>query len=468
MIDKIKKYILGNIINIVIGIITIPITVRLLSPEQYGKATFYETILNLISLFSFLGIDQGFMRYYYEEKEECRGNLFLKCLLLTLCSFFVIYLLIGIFFRERIIFNNEVYYLLFFGCLSYIVNRFVILVIRMKQHMQLYSVIIIINQILKFILILILYNKYGNNYQIIIFSIIFTNFISILLGMYFERESWKSSQKMKVGINEIVEYSFPMCFSVLAMWVFQSSDKIMLKYFSTDYQLGIYSASFKLVAILNLIQQAFTTFWIPFAYEKHSKDKENLKFFKNFFENIQILIFIGIMLVFFTKDIIVYFLGENYIETKKVFPFLIFIPTMYILSEITVLGLIFKKKSKVNMGLTVGVSILNILLNFIFINKIGARGAAISSGLTYIAFFYLRTFFSYKISKLKFSLKKVNFGVIITIIYALELTFYDRTDLNLFIGILGSVILIQISKKNLKKMGIKGYLYYKKLKKISS
>lgn len=459
MINKIKNFILGNMINIIIGIVTIPITTRLLSPEQYGIASFYETIITLFSLVSFLGIDQGFMRYYYEEKEYQRGDLLKKCIRFTGLIFLILIFISVILKKMKYVsINNDIYFLIILGSFIYILNRFTIIVIRMKQNIKFYSILITLNQVFKFLLIIIIYKKYGNDYKVIIYSSILASFITFFLGRYFEKESWKVYDKMKTEMKEIIKYSFPLCFNVLAIWIFQSSDKIMLKYLSNTYQLGIYSASFKIISILSLIQQGFTTFWTPIAYEKYTQDKNNLTFFNKIFNNIQILIFLGIILIFLIKDIIIYFLGTKYLEVNRVFPFLVFIPTMYLLSEITVLGLSFKKKSKLNMSLTIIVSLINIILNFLFIPNLGAIGAAISSGITYILFFVLRTFFSLKVLNFNFDLKKVYLGIILSVFYASELVFYDDNYINFLTGIIIIIILgvsyFKILKENFESIRV--------------
>lgn len=62
----------------------------------------------------------------------------------------------------------------------------------------------------------------------------------------------------------------------------------MIQNYSTSYQVGIYSVSFKIIALINTIQQGFTIFWTPVAYEKYSKNPENLKFFENIFDYVAI------------------------------------------------------------------------------------------------------------------------------------------------------------------------------------
>lgn len=151
------------------------------------------------------------------------------------------------------------------------------------------------------------------------------------------------------------------------------------------------------------------------------------------------MIGVGVLL---SKDIIVLFLGNKYIDSMNIFPMLIFIPIMYTLSEVTVVGLVFRKKTTIIMFLTFIVTLFNGIGNFFLIPKFGAKGAAISTGITYILFFILRTYFSIKFINFKFNLKRAYFTIILIILYSLYLTFTNKIYYIVVLGLLLEFVIV--------------------------
>ena len=125
---------------------------------------------------------------------------------------------------------------------------------------------------------------------------------------------------------------------------------------------------------------------------------------------------------------------------------------MYLLSEITVVGIYFKKKTKYLFYISLIVSTFNFLGNIVLVPKLGARGAAISTGLAYILFFSLKTFFSNKLINYSFNLKKIYLIIFLIFIYALSLTFYDNFYYTISIGILLEMIILLIYLPVLKEI----------------
>ncbi|MEH7746154.1 polysaccharide biosynthesis C-terminal domain-containing protein [Neobacillus drentensis] len=95
------------------------------------------------------------------------------------------------------------------------------------------------------------------------------------------------------------------------------------------------------------------------------------------------------------------------------------------MSETTVSGLVFLKKSKLQVVVAVGACITNIIGNTLLVPKFGSQGAAISTGLSYIVFFTLRTVLSNKFFYVNYRLKAFYLMTAVTAIYALYNTFID-------------------------------------------
>jgi len=329
----------------------------------------------------------------------------------------------------------------------------------MQQKGKLFSFFNILLKVSEFLFILILYKIYKNSYKILILASLFSFILTSLLSIFFERKIWTFSGKEKITKKELLKYSFPLVLTMGLTWLFASADKLTIKYFSDLNQVGLYSSSFKIVSIISVIQSGFTTFWTPIVYEHYSKNPEDTLFYKKANDYLSIIFFsMGLGILIF-RDLIVFLLGDKYYLSKFIIPMLIFIPVMYLISETTVMGISFKKKSKYFLYISIVVSITNILGNIILVPFLGAKGAAISTGISYILFFALRTYFSNKLINFNFNLKRIYFIIILILGYALFLTFYDNIFFNIGIGILLQIIIIVAYFPILKE------LYFKYIKK---
>ena len=68
-----------------IGFIAVPIGTRLFPQELLGQLNILLSIASILSIVALAGIDQGYIRYFFEEKEsEGRKELLRCCLSLSL------------------------------------------------------------------------------------------------------------------------------------------------------------------------------------------------------------------------------------------------------------------------------------------------------------------------------------------------------------------------------------------------
>ena len=460
LIKKFLSFSIGGYINIFIGLLTIPITTRLLSPEQYGISSLITTITSFMFVICCLGTEQGFVRFFYDEKEQNRGKLLYNCLYypfyISVMIFFLIYI-----FRERISlfflgYNEKYFWLIFmWSILLRSLNNYSSLVIRMQQKGKVYSFCNVLLKVTEFLFILFLYKKYGDNYKTLVIAILLSLCIVTLFSIAIERKFWLFGGDSKISKKEILEFSIPLTLTMALNWVFASSDKIVIKSLSNITELGLYSGAFKIISLLSVLQTGFTTFWTPVVYEHYSKNPEDREFYKKANDYLSLVFFlIGIGLLMF-RNIIILLLGDKYREAVYIMPMLIFIPIMYLLSETTHMGIGFKKKTKYYFYISIIVSITNLIGNIILVPYLGAKGAAISTGLSYIIFFSCRTYFSNKLINFNFDLKRLYLIIILNLCYALILSFVNFWKIDILLGSIIGLVTIFLYKEEIIELNLK-------------
>ena len=458
LLKKFLSFSIGGYIALAIGFFITPIITRMISPEQYGVYSIFTVAINMCILICGLGLDQGFVRHFYEENENKRDRLLYSCikipiLLTILISFFIIFFRkkVSLFLFEEYSFEMIIIFILMIF-LS-LINRFSILIVRMNQKAKLFSLFQILTQVLNFIFIILFFKNYGNNYKTLVVAGIMSLFLVTIISIVTERKNWTYNKEMgKCSSKELIKYSFPLSITMALNWVFSSGDKIVIKYFSTLTELGLYAAAFKIVALLNIIQTGFTTFWTPVAYEKYEKNKEEKIFFEKIHEYMSFFMFLVAVILLMGKDLLIMILGPKYALASDIMPMLTLMPIMYTISETTVLGINFYKKTKYHLYISISVVILNVIGNLILVPKLGAKGAAISTGIVYIVFFTLRTYFSLKFIKFNFNLKRFYLIVFMLVIFAIYLSFYNNIVVIFKIGITIISLIIFLYRKMIKDL----------------
>jgi len=453
LFKKFLTYFYGSGVGLIIGLITTIISTRILTPEDFGKASMFTLALNVLMIFIIFGTDQAFVRFFYEEEQGLRGKLLFNTMKIPFIIL-VIVLIVLMIFREKIMLflfdetNSMVFFILIISIIFQVIYRFAMLVIRMQQKGHLFSLMEISNKSLNLILLLVLFYSIGGNFEILIYStgisLIILSVISILLEKSFWNPFKGKVMSVKHSQKDIFQFSYPLVLTTLITWLFQAFDKIAIRQWSDFEELGLYSAAFRIVALLNVVQITFTTFWSPVCYEHYEKYPDDKEFFSRTSRIIGLVMFTVAIITILFKDVIVFLLGPEFREAAIIMPFLIFMPMMYTISETTVVGLNFSKKTKWHIVIAGAACLANIVGNILLVPIYGAAGAAVSTGLSYILFFILRTHISQKYYYVDYNLKKVYFLIICLSMFALQnmiwsqhlLTYLTGVFLLLLVGIL--------------------------------
>lgn len=124
---------------------------------------------------------------------------------------------------------------------------------------------------------------------------------------------------------------------------------------------------------------------------------------------------------------------------------------MMTVSETTNLGIVFLKKSRLNIYVSIIALFGALLLNSILVPTYGAVGAAIATGTAYILFFLARTYFSMRIWE-GFSVKR--HMMLTGLLYLLPI--YSLTVKNIWLErgmiLVGFVLLFHFYRNELKQI----------------
>lgn len=396
-LKRLMGFSVGPVFGAIISIIQIPILTTLLTEAEYGISILFSTLIVNIPNFIYIGLDQSYTREYHQVKDK--RNLMQQAALLPMIAGMILFI-IAIIFAQPIsvwLFDSSDYqYIVWLSgiwVLATVLERFFLLTIRMEEKALEYSKYTLLLKVNVFIVSIGLVLLGMRDFRVVVFGLIFGQ----LLGDVFLFWRFRSFFNLKAFVfdPELVKtmllFGMPLMVSASLTSVLNSVDATMLKNYSSYSQIGIYGGAMKIVTVIGILKTAFTSFWVPTAYRWYEEKKE-MKHFKFISDALLFLLtglFFGLLLF---RPFVMLFVG--YDESKYLLGLLSFPHIMYALSETTTLGIVFSRKSYLNIFVSLASLIPSVLINFWLTPEFGAKGAAFASCGAYIIFYLARTYFS--------------------------------------------------------------------------
>lgn len=445
MLKSFLKFSFGSWGSAVISFLTVPIITLLIAPEQFGKAAMFTLAFNILAQIVLFGTDQSFMRFFYEYEEAKRPALLWNSLLPSIAVWGIVSIALFLCWKwiSNWLISDEQFLIvgLLSACLLIsLFNRYATLVVRMQKKGILFSLLQIAGSIITAITIVAYSKMVDATFYAIVFGSISSLLIVAITAILKENKYWFSRLSIsKAQTKAVLWYGLPFLPALSMAMIFQGMDRVFIREFVGFQGLGIYAIAFKIAAVLSILQAGFSMFWIPVAYEHYEKDPNDKTLYEKMFKYMSfVLVFCGLGLIA-VKDIIVLILDSAYFEAATIMPFLIFMPIMFTLSEITYLGINFTKKTYWHMVIFALLLLLCPLFYFIFVPWFGVKGAALAVALSYICYFVLRTIISTRLYPVNFRLAKTSLAIFLLFFVAGINTFFDKT-----IGIGSAVLAIVI------------------------
>lgn len=398
-IKRLFGFSIGPIVNAIIGFLSVPITTWFLFPEELGKAAMYNTAVMIISSVIFLGLTNSFSREY--KSVENKSQLLFNSIIAPLGLSLTFSILVLIFHKKVsiLLFNEDVILPIVLLAISLpfrIINSFSSTVIRMEERAKLFSIHRILEKVTSFTVLVLVFVFIKKSYYAVLLASISSIVIVSVSQILFMKKIWIGVFRSSLDIFQIkglLKFGLPFVPAAALSWLFNSIDKIALREFADFNEIGIYSGAFKVVALLNIIKSSFSSFWNPTSYRWFNNNERIDKYQKVSDSLMSLLVTISAAVII-SRNIIFMLLSEKYLPSASVFPFLMFIPVLHTVSTTTSMGTQFMRKTHYQIYAFLVASIANVFGNYILVPRYGAIGAGISTCLSYIIFFNVRSFFS--------------------------------------------------------------------------
>lgn len=388
---------IGEIVsNILLYITTIVIT-RTVGPAIFGIFNLANTITNMTQIFSNAGLGQGLLRFvaFYKGRADIprlkgaiifatRACLFLS-LLFGVVMFYLSDLIAVRFFR-----NPDVGFAIKILMISLPFLTLGDLWLRSIQSLQIIKYQVYtqkiyqpIAKLISLVVLFLLGLKLG--------GILAASIISVLVGFsfafYYLLKVFPIHKKFPVPIyekKEIINFSLALSLTQFLDFIIFSINFLMLGYFMTAADVGIYAAVAKLGMLVVLPLISFNTIFAPMISEFYSRNEMNK--LEDLFKTVTKWIFtlslpVFLIFILFARPIMGIF-GQSFVIGAVAL--IVFGAGQLINAGTGSVGIILTMtgRPKINLMNSIALCILNIILNYLLIPQYGIVGAAFATGLS--------------------------------------------------------------------------------------
>ncbi|MCD8118624.1 MAG: oligosaccharide flippase family protein [Lachnospiraceae bacterium] len=370
-----------------ISTITTPIFTRLLSTAEYGQYSVFNSWLGIITVLVALNLysgvyTQGLVKFEDRRKEYSSS---LQGLVFTLtCAWTVIYLLFHNFWNA--LFSLTTVQMLAMLVMIWATAAFHFWSVEQRVDFKYRSLVIvtIIVSIAKPVISIIFVLLADDKVTARILGLALVELIGyswcFILQMYrgkkfFSKEFWIYALK----------FNLPLIPHYLSMTVLSSSDRIMINNLVGESEAGIYSLAYSISQIMTLFNTALMQTIEPWLYKKiKAKQIDDIK--KVAYPAFFLIAVVNLLLIAVAPEIVSIFAPASYHEAIWVMPpVAMSVYFMFSYTFFAVFEFYYEKTSYTTIATTSG-AVLNIVLNYIFINIFGYMAAGYTTLVCYMFF----------------------------------------------------------------------------------
>lgn len=436
-----------------IAVITTPIFTRLLSTTQYGEFTIFNSWLQIFTIITTFRLDFSVfnkgMSKYPDRRDEYTASMQSAMSLLTI-AVFIVYL----FFSKQINRFTEMSTLV--TCLMFLELLFMpaIRVWTLRQRYD-YRYIIVVavtlgisiaNAVIGVIAVLITENK--GFARIVSFVV-----VECVAGSIIYVINLKKGKKLFVSefVKFAVVFNLPLIPYYFSSYVLAQADRIMIQKMVGLDKVAIYNLAQSVGLLMTIVTTSLNSALAPWEYQKLSEGK--YKEIPTKFSKIMVIVVVALMLFMaFIPEIVMILASKEYTEAIYIIPSVTACAFFMLLSDLFSNVEFYYDKNRFATYLSIGIAVINIILNYIGINLFGYVAAGYTTLICYTIFgighvFYSDYLVKKRLGQYLFKKSEIFLYAGMLIGFAIVMTFlYSRVVLR-YAVILGLATIVFVKRK---------------------
>ncbi len=370
-----------------ISTVTTPVFTRLLNPVEYGQYNVFNSWMNIISIFVTLNLfygvyTQGLVKF--EGERETFTSSLQGVTLLLVCVWTTIYLL----FRS---FWNSLFHLTTVQILAMLVLIWTSAVFNFwaseQRVLYKYRVLVLITvgvSLAKPVIGVLLVGLAEDKVTARILGLVLVELLGYTALFVFQMRRGKKFFSAKFW-RYAIGFNVPLVPHYLSQTVLNSADRIMIKNMVGAEEAGIYSLAYSISLIMTLFNTALMNTISPWIYQK-IKAKRAEEIASIAYITLFLVAGINLLLIALAPEAVRVFAPPAYFEAIHVVPpVAMSVYFMYSYDLFAKFAFYYEKTGFIMVASVAG-AVLNILLNFIFIQQYGYRAAGYTTLACYMIY----------------------------------------------------------------------------------
>jgi O-antigen/teichoic acid export membrane protein len=385
--------ILASGLNRLLAVLAAPILTRVLGPTPYGVMALVGTATSLASTFSLLGIDMGYVRFYFSETNKASQGVEKFCWHYAIFSSVIVGILSIVFWQILLGKPNDsllISLIVGFTVILFVANTMSQTGARLRE-------------------------KYKRIGLAIIASGIFATLTTIALATLWRADEWPLLIGFSLGILmniaitglpkgnpltrpsgltvrekwSIIKLGLPGLVTGTMYWILSSSDRWFIKHFWDEQVVGIYSFAYNVAIIGIIVNTAMVLTWFPESIRTYEKDSQGAsKLLGEVWGGLALLLcLVWLIVASIGGDTIRLLADSRFHRGAAYVPWIAGGVYFYGMAQLANTGLLISKNMKPAANLWFFGGVFNIISNYFAIQAWGAYGASVINCLSF-AFIY--------------------------------------------------------------------------------
>ncbi len=408
LLKSLSIYTFSNVLNASIPFLLLGFLTNKLSPADYGLISIFQLILSLTIPFTGLNAEGAVSREYFSEETNkanfshyVSNSVFLVVVVSIIVM--IVFLLTGDYIQQLTDFPSPWLWVVVVCAFSNNISEILLSVWQVKYKSIQYSIFRIVKTLVELGLSVFLILAIKSSWESRINGQLIASFIFVLLAFFFlYKEKLLKKGINRKNIKDIIQFGVPLIPHVTGAVLISMADRLFITKMVSLSEAGLYAVGFQVAQIISLIQNSFNLAWVPWFYGKlnEKSDTTNLKIVKFTYFYFLLMILITIGLTLFTPILFELFLGKDYSKAVK-FVFWIALGFSFNGMYKMVVNYFFYIKQTYWVSLITFLTAgINLVLNFVLINKNGSIGAAQATSIA----FFIQFIFVWILSAKKYNM----------------------------------------------------------------
>ena len=279
LFSDVAVYSSGNFLIKGLSLISAPIFTRLFDPAQYGAWGFINVVVTFLTGILLLGGDNAYTRYYFQckDEEEKRSLTTTWLAFLTAWSLIVIAVLLP--FSGLLadwILGTEDYRAAFaIGLLSsplVMINMMLSQALRNNFQAKKFAALNFIQALLTIGLAVIFVMLFKMGVSGALLGAASAALIMIPLRIWSVRKMLSRRLTPQI-IGSLLRFGLPLVPMNIAFWLLSNADRVMLARLGTLADVGLYTITTSMTAVIMLLQNAVGQSWLPHGIKVYEEDQ---------------------------------------------------------------------------------------------------------------------------------------------------------------------------------------------------